>query len=97
MSSHVDEPNLEADSTGSHPLVKTIACGSVACSIFENQGQRHGMATVYYTVKISRGYRDHDGYWRYTTSFYKSQLPQLIHVCRKALEFVEDAESQPPF
>ena len=95
MSSHSDEPNL--DGASSNPLVKTIACGNVLFSIFENEGQRNGAATVYYTVKASRSYRDAEGNRSYANSFYKSHLPQLIYACQKALQFIEDAESQPPF
>ena len=95
MSSHADGPNR--DGANSNPLVKTIACGNVLFSIFENQGQRNGEATVYYTVKASRSYRDPDGNWSYTNSFYKSHLPQLIYACQKALEFLEDTETHPPF
>jgi hypothetical protein len=95
MTSSNDEPNL--DQSDYNPLVKTIACGNVFCSIFENRRQRNGCETLYYTVKTTRGYRDADGAWVFTNSFYKSHLPQLIHVCQKALEFLEEAESEVPF
>jgi hypothetical protein len=52
---------------------------------------------VYFTVKASRSYRDADGQWCYTNSFYKSHLPQLIYACQQALRFIEDAESPSPF
>ena len=76
--------------------VKTISCGNVMLSIFRNQAQR-GPDATYYTVKVSRSYRDPEGSWNYASSLYKSQLPQLVYVCHKALEFIEDAESEPPF
>jgi hypothetical protein len=95
MSSHTDEPSV--DNASSNPLVKTIACGNILFSIFENHGQRNGVSRVYYTVKASRSYRDADGNWSYTNSFYKSHLPQLIYACQKALEFIEEVESQSPF
>jgi len=95
MTSPTDEPIL--DPSDYNPLVKSIACGNVVCSIFENRGQRNGYATLYYTVKATRGYRDANGNWVYTNSFYKSHLPQLIHVYQKALEFLEDADSESPF
>ena len=95
MSSPNDEPNI--DESDRNPLVKTIACGNIVCSIFENRGQRHGCPTLYYTVKATRGYRDANGAWVYTNSFYKSHLPQLIYVCQKALEYLEDADSEIPF
>lgn len=95
MTSPTDEPNL--DQSAYNPLVKTISCGNVLCSIFENRGQRNGQATVYYTVKTTRSYRDANGSWVYANNFYKSHLPQLIYVCQKALEFLEDADSDIPF
>jgi hypothetical protein len=85
------------DRTIPNPLVKTIPCGNVLLSIFENESQRQDAATLYYTVKVSRSYRDTEGNWIYTNSFHKSQLPQLIYACQKALEFIEVAETQPPF
>ncbi|MDH3444521.1 MAG: hypothetical protein OEN50_11390 [Deltaproteobacteria bacterium] len=95
MSSHADEPMH--DGAEPNPLVKTITCGNVLFSIFKNEGQRNGVATLYYTVKASRSYRDTDGNWNYANSFHKSQLPQMIYACQKALEFIEDAELHPPF
>jgi len=95
MTSPSDEPHH--DQPEYHPLVKSIACGNVVCSIFENRGQRNGYSTLYYTVKATRSYRDANGTWVYTTNFYKSHLPQLIYVCQKALEFLEDADSEIPF
>ena len=84
-----------------NPLVQTITCGSVRLSIFENASQQNGEATWYYTVKVSRSYRDGEGKWQSTNSFYKSHLPQLVYACQRALEFVEAAElesiSNPPF
>lgn len=95
MSSNTDEPTRGG--TDPNPLVKTITCGNVLFSIFENLSQRNGVATVYYTVKASRSYRDPGGNWNYANSFHKSQLPQLIYACQKALEFIEKAELHPPF
>ena len=51
MSSKSDQPEL--DSATPNPLVKMLSCGSVLLSIFENEGQRNGVATLYYTVKAS--------------------------------------------
>lgn len=95
MSLPTDEPNL--NTSDYNPLVKTISCGNVLCSIFENRGQRNGYPTQYYTVKATRGYRDANGTWVYANNFYKSHLPQLIYVCQKALEFLEDVDSEIPF
>ena len=95
MSSSHDQPGRGA--AASNPLVQTIHCGNVQLSIFENESQHPSSATVYYTVKVSRSYRDREGNWNYTNSFHKSQLPQLLYACRKALEYIEATESQPPF
>lgn len=95
MSSFHDQAG--PDAAASNPLVQTIHCGNVQLLIFENEGQRPGSPTLYYTVKISRSYRDADGNWNYTNSFHKSQLPQLLYACQKALEYIEAVESQPPF
>ena len=83
-----------------NPLVQRIRCGSVGLSIFENISQQNNEPALYYTVDISRSYRDREGNWKSTSSFYKSQLPQLIYVCQRALEFLEEVESEslaPPF
>jgi hypothetical protein len=95
MSSAHHKPGRDA--AAPNPLVQTISCGNVQLSIFENEGQRQGVATLYYSVKVSRSYRDAAGNWNYTNTFYKSQLPQLLYACQKALEYLEVAESQPPF
>jgi hypothetical protein len=95
MSSNADGPAGDCESP--NPLVKTISCGNVLLSIFENESQRNGAAKPYYTVKASRSYRAPDGNWNYTNSFHKSQLPQLIYACQKALQFIENVESDPPF
>ena len=93
MNANHDPP--KPDILTPNPLMKTITCGNVLLSIFENESQRQG--DVYYTAKASRSYRDQDGNWNYTNSFYKSHLPQLIYACQKALEFIEEAESATPF
>ena len=74
-----------------NPLVKTIVCGAVRLLIFENHNRA---GEIYYTVKVSRSYRDPEGTWQDTNSFYKSQLPQLMYACQRALQFLEEAESQ---
>ena len=87
-----------SDAEKMNPLVKMITCGNVRLSIFENaSGQCE--AAWYYTVKMSRSYRDGEGNWQSASSFYKSHLPQLIYACQRALEFLEEVESEsvPPF
>ena len=74
-----------------NPLVETIVCGAVRLLIFENHSRA---GEIYYTVKVSRSYRDPEGTWQDTNSFYKSQLPQLTYACQRALQFLEEAESQ---
>ena len=59
--------------------------------IFENHSRA---GEIYNTVKVSRSYRDPEGTWQDTNSFYKSQLPQLTYACQRALQFLEEAESQ---
>ena len=90
-----------SDSAKKNPLVQMITCGNVRLSIFENDSQQPSEVALYYTVKVSRSYRDGEGKWQSTSSFYKSHLPQLIYACQRALAFVEDAESRaaaaPPF
>lgn len=88
-----------ADSGKENPLVKMITCGNVRLSIFRNGSQQFGESVTYYTVKVSRSYRDGKGKWLSTSTFYKSHLPQLMYACQRALAFVEDAEadSDPPF
>ena len=97
--SEVEPEGVEAEKK--NPLVKIVTCGNVRLSIFENDSQQSGEAALYYTVKVSRSYRDGAGKWQSTSSFYKSHLPQLIYACQRALAFVEDAESEaaaaPPF
>lgn len=95
MGSSHDQP--DRGTAASNPLVQTIHCGNVQLSIFENESQYQGSQTVYYTVKVSRSYRDSGGNWNYTNSFHKSQLPQLLYACRKALEYIEATELPPPF
>lgn len=90
-----------AEAEKKNPLVKIVTCGNVRLSIFENDRQPSADAAMYYTVQVSRSYRDGAGKWQSTSSFYKSHLPQLIYACQRALALVEDAESAaaaaPPF
>jgi hypothetical protein len=88
------------DDEKKNPLVRSISCGNVRLAIFENASGHRSEATPYYTVNASRSYRDEAGNWKSTSTFYKSHLPQLIYTCQRALEFIEDAESEalsPPF
>jgi hypothetical protein len=88
-----------SDAKKKNPLVKMITCGNVRLSIFENASGQYAEAAWYYTAKVSRSYRDGEGNWQSASSFYKSHLPQLIYACQRALEFLEEVESEsvPPF
>jgi len=97
-SDHTNQSDLRcANEEKKNPLVQRIRCGNVGLSIFENISQQNGESSLYYTVDVSRSYRDRAGNWQSTSSFSKSQLPQLIYACQRALEFLEEAESAPSF
>ena len=99
------DPPSQSDVRGGNgekknPLVQRIRCGNVGLSIFENTSQQNSEPAIYYMVDISRSYRDRAGNWKSTSTFYKSQLPQLIYACQRALEFLEEVEPEslaPPF
>lgn len=65
-----------------------IRCGSVIASIWENP--RKSGEGSYQSVTFQRLYRDGDGNWKYSDSFFESDLLALSRAAEKAFDACEE-------
>ncbi len=63
----------------------SIRAGGVKASIWENKTKD---GNVYYSVSLTRSYKDADDKWQETNSYYRDDLPKVELVMRKAFEFI---------
>ena len=64
--------------------VKVLRIDDVSCSIF----MRSVKGRDYYSISLSRSYKDSSGVWRYTKSFDFEDLGKIVSLCQQADEFV---------
>jgi hypothetical protein len=64
--------------------VKVLRIDDVSCSIFK----RSVKGRDYYSLSLSRSYKDSSGVWRYTKSFDFDDLGKIISLCQQADEYI---------
>ena len=83
----------QADTQTKKP-VKTFRAGGVSASIWRNEAEQDGQTVVRHSIRIQKRYRnDEDGDWHNTDYLFPNDLPRLILVAQKALEFAVLHES----
>jgi len=74
--------------------VKDFRSGGVAVSLWRNETEQNGRTVVTHSATISKRYRDKDGIWQDSSSFFLSDLPRLELVVRKAYEHLALRETE---
>ena len=64
--------------------VKTFRCGGVKATIWNNKNDKG----EFYTVSVTRIYKDKKDEWKDTNSMRVNDLPKLSTVCSKAFEYI---------
>jgi len=73
------------------PVVEYRA-GSVRASVWaRTKKSNSGDDYVEYAVSFSKSYRDGDGNWKNSDSYFPSDLPLLDLVCNKAMDWIHFA------
>ena len=78
--------------------VKKFRAGQISASVWRNERQEDGRTLVNHSVSIQKRYRDVDGAWKDSATFFANDLPRLELVVRKAYEYltlaaVEESEA----
>ncbi len=68
--------------------VKKFRAGGVTATIWRNDVQQDGQTVVRHSVTVQKRYRDRDGSWKDSSSFFVNDLPRLELVVRKAYEYL---------
>ncbi len=66
--------------------VKVIRDGDVSASIFARTHRER----TFYSVSLSRSYKDNGGAFRYAKSFDADNLPQVVKVAQEASAYIRD-------
>ena len=82
--------------------VKKFRAGGVSASIWRNETEQNGRTVVNHSVSFQKRYRDRNGEWQTSDYFFRSELPALELVVRKAFEHlaltaVEENGQEAPF
>ena len=80
----------QANSPSNKPI-KSFRAGGVEASVWENEAQEGGGTRR--SVSVRKRYRDKQGNWKDSTTFFANDLPCLALVAQKAFEFLALNES----
>ena len=69
--------------------VKVLRKDDVSASIFQRDIQVRGETRTFYSVSISRSYRDSAGAWKYAKYFDVEDLGKIVLLCEQADEFIQ--------
>jgi len=75
--------------------VKEFACNAVRATIWLNERGSGDEKFTTHTVRVERRYKDDNGEWQGTNGFWKSDLPSVELVVRKAFEFLTMRQRDP--
>ncbi|MFC1762816.1 hypothetical protein ACFL6U_12155 [Planctomycetota bacterium] len=75
-------------------LLKEFRSGSIQASVWENITVENGQTKRRRSVKIQKQYRDEEGVYKDTKTFFRDDIPRLILVAQKAYEHIALTESK---
>lgn len=81
--------------------VKKFRAGGISASIWRNEREAGGETVVDFSVSFQKRYRDGEGAWKDSETFFAYDLPQLELVVRKAYDYlapiaVHESGEDPP-
>ena len=75
--------------------IKKFRVGGITASVWRNEEtQPDGNILVKHSVQIQKRYRDKEGNWQDSNSYFANDLPKLQLVVAKAYEFATLIESE---
>ena len=79
--------------------IKEFRAGQIKATIWENEKKSGKGETVKYkSVNIEKSYKDDDGNWKTSNTFFREDIPKLQLVAAKAFEYISltESEEEPP-
>ena len=67
---------------------KTFRAVNVEAAVWLNETEKDGKKIRNFSVTIQKSYKDDDGNWKTTKTFFRDDLPKLRLVIDKAYEFI---------
>ena len=74
-------------STDSNAPEKRFRAGSITAAIWANKTRRNGKTVTRHSVRIQKRFRDKQGQWQVTDTYFPDDLGKLRLVVDKALEY----------
>ena len=75
--------------------IKKFRVGGISAAVWKNEdAQPDGSVRIRYSVSIQKRYRNAEGQWLDSESYYPNELPKLQLVLAKAYEYVSLQESE---
>ena len=75
--------------------IKEFRAGQIKASVWENEKKNGKGETVkYLSVNIEKSYKDKEGNWKTSSTYFCEDLPKLQLVTAKAFEYISLTESQ---
>ena len=62
--------------------------GRVSAAVWINEAPANGENTSRYAISLSKGYRNREGQWRRSRTFFPEDIPHIQTVTSQVLEFV---------
>jgi len=75
------------ETKGNSP-VKEFRAGRIKAAVWRNDVERDGQIVVRHSVTMQKRYRDSDGNWKDSSSFFLNDLPRVEMLMRKAFEYI---------
>jgi len=64
-----------------------VRLGRIRCTVWRNEHEKTG---TWYSMTLSRSYKDDKGQWKSATSFGRDDLLVIGEVCRRALWWIQE-------
>ena len=81
--------------TESNKPKHALRLGALCMSIWENRVEQNGQTTVRYSATLNKRYRDKNGEWKDSNTFFPDDLYRIALLAQKTTEWIELKEENP--
>ena len=71
------------------PVMK-VRAGGVSCAIWKNDAMVNGRTVEMLKASVERRYRDASGTWKSSSSFSRTEIPDVVYCLQKAFEAITE-------
>ena len=72
---------------------QVLRIGPIRLAVWHNQTQQDGRNVTQHSIRITRRYKDKNGTWQTTESFFAEDLPKISILAQKAYEQIAVADN----